>query len=75
MTDSPRPQMSTSMRMAIEMGPLVLFLIASGKWGIYVATVGLMVAVSIALVVSYRMERGVRDGAGDLASFVSSPAV
>lgn len=56
MSDSPPPQMSTWMRLAIEMGPLVLFLIASGRWGIYVATVVFMVAVLVALAVSYRIE-------------------
>jgi intracellular septation protein len=48
-----RPSQNPALKLALEMGPLVLFFIANWKFGIFPATGVLMVSVVIALAVSY----------------------
>ncbi len=44
-------------KLAIEVGPLVLFFIANSKYGIYAATGTFMVAITVALLASWLLER------------------
>lgn len=44
-------------KLALDIGPLVLFFVVNGRWGIYAATGVFMVAVIVALIVSYAMIR------------------
>jgi intracellular septation protein len=44
-------------KLALDIGPLVLFFVVNGRWGIYAATGIFMVAVIVALIVSYVMIR------------------
>src|ERR1022692_1981111 len=45
------------LKLALDIGPLVLFFAANAKFGIYAATGSFMVAVLIAFAVSYVMTR------------------
>jgi intracellular septation protein len=45
------------LKLALDIGPLVLFFAANSKFGIYAATGAFMVAVLIALAVSYALTR------------------
>ncbi len=45
------------MRLAFDLGPLILFFVANARWGIFVATAVFMAAIVIALAVSYAMTR------------------
>jgi intracellular septation protein len=40
-------------RFALEVGPLAVFFIANGRWGVYTATAAFMVAMAITLVASW----------------------
>ncbi|NWG26081.1 MAG: septation protein A [Pseudorhodoplanes sp.] len=44
-------------KLALDIGPLVLFFVVNGRWGIYAATGIFMVAIVVALIVSYAMIR------------------
>ncbi len=46
-------------KLATELGPLVIFFIANAKANLFVATAAFMVAVVVALVVSYTVTRHV----------------
>ncbi|HLA20252.1 MAG TPA: septation protein A [Pseudolabrys sp.] len=50
-------QLNPLLKLALDIGPLVLFFAANAKFGIYVATGAFMVAVLIALAVSYSPTR------------------
>jgi intracellular septation protein len=52
-----KKQLNPLLKLALDVGPLVLFFAANAKLGIYVATGSFMVAVLIALGVSYAMTR------------------
>ncbi len=52
-----KKQLNPILKLVLDIGPLVLFFAANSKFGIYVATGGFMVAVLIALVVSYVLTR------------------
>jgi intracellular septation protein len=52
-----KPQLNPFFKLALDIGPLVLFFAANSKFGIYAATGSFMVAVLIALAVSYAMTR------------------
>ncbi|MFZ2079452.1 MAG: septation protein IspZ, partial [Xanthobacteraceae bacterium] len=54
---SERPQPNPTIKLALDLGPLVLFFIANSRYGIFAATAVFMVAVLAALVVSYAMTR------------------
>jgi intracellular septation protein len=45
------------LKLALEMGPLVLFFLANARWGLFAATGIFMVAASVALAVSWTMTR------------------
>ena len=46
-----------ALKLALDLGPLVLFFIANGRWGIFTATGVFMGAILIALAVSYALTR------------------
>jgi intracellular septation protein len=52
-----KKQLNPILKLALDIGPLVLFFVLNAKLGIYVATGGFMLAVLIALAVSYAMTR------------------
>jgi intracellular septation protein len=52
-----KKQLNPILKLTLDIGPLVLFFAANAKLGIYVATGAFMVAVLIALIVSYVMTR------------------
>jgi len=54
---SERPPLNPMVKLALDLGPLVLFFIANARYGIFAATAVFMVAVLAALVVSYLMTR------------------
>jgi intracellular septation protein len=51
MTD--KPKLNPLLKLALDIGPLVLFFAANAKFGIFTATAAFMVAVVAALLVSY----------------------
>jgi len=52
-----RPQLNPVLKLALDLGPLVLFFVANARYGIFTATAAFMVAVVAALLVSYAMTR------------------
>jgi intracellular septation protein len=54
-----KAQPSPMLKLALDIGPLVLFFAANARWGIFAATGVFMVAVLIALAVHYAMSRRV----------------
>jgi intracellular septation protein len=52
-----KTQLNPMLKLVLDIGPLVLFFAANSKFGIYAATGSFMVAVMIALGVSYAMTR------------------
>ena len=50
-------QLNPLLKLALDIGPLVLFFAANAKYGIFAATGAFMVAVLIALAVSYALTR------------------
>jgi intracellular septation protein len=52
-----RPQLNPMLKLALDLGPLVLFFLANARYGIFTATAAFMVAVLAALLVSYAMTR------------------
>jgi intracellular septation protein len=52
-----KKQLNPTLKLVLDIGPLVLFFAANAKFGIYAATGGFMVAVLAALVVSYVLTR------------------
>ncbi len=57
MQTTKKPQLNPLLKLVLDLGPLVLFFVANGRYGIYAATAAFMVAVLVALVVSYAMTR------------------
>jgi intracellular septation protein len=57
MTTTAKPQLNPLLKMALDLGPLILFFFANSHYGIFVATATFMVAVLAALAVSYVMTR------------------
>jgi intracellular septation protein len=49
--------LSPGLKLALDLGPLVLFFIANARWGIFVGTALFMAAVLISLAVSYALTR------------------
>ena len=57
-TPSPGPKAPNPIvKLAIEVGPLVLFFVTNAKFGIYAATGTFMVAITVALLASWLLER------------------
>ena len=52
-----RPRQNPALKLALEMGPLVLFFLANARFGIFIATGVLMVGVVAALGASWLMTR------------------
>jgi intracellular septation protein len=52
-----RPQFNPMLKLALDLGPLLLFFVANARYGIFAATAAFMVAVIVALGVSYVMTR------------------
>ena len=57
MTPTTKPQLNPLLKLALDLGPLVLFFFANGRYGIFVATATFMVAVLTALAASYVLTR------------------
>jgi intracellular septation protein len=53
----PRPKQNPTLKLALEMGPLLLFFVANAKYGIFPATAVLMVSVLVALGLSWWLTR------------------
>ncbi len=54
-----KPQLNPILKIVLDIGPLVLFFAANARFGIFAATGAFMVAVLVALAVSYVMTRHV----------------
>jgi intracellular septation protein len=54
---SNRSSLHPGLKLALELGPLVLFFVANARWGIFNATAMFMVAILVALAVSYWLTR------------------
>jgi intracellular septation protein len=52
-----KPQLNPMLKLALDLGPLLLFFVANSRYGIFTATATFMVAVLAALIVSYAMTR------------------
>jgi intracellular septation protein len=52
MSDKPAP-IHPGLKLALDLGPLIVFFVANSRFGIFVATAAFMVAIAIALAVSY----------------------
>jgi len=57
MAATTKPQLNPLLKLALDLGPLVLFFFANGRYGIFVATGTFMVAVIVALAASYLLMR------------------
>jgi intracellular septation protein len=52
-----KPQLNPFLKLVLDLGPLLLFFFANGRFGIFAATATFMVAVIAALIVSYVITR------------------
>jgi intracellular septation protein len=52
-----KPQLNPLLKLALDFGPLVLFFYANSRYDIFVATGTFMIAVLVALAISYAMTR------------------
>jgi intracellular septation protein len=57
MDTAKKPQLNPLTKLVLDLGPLVLFFFANSRYGIFVATATFMVAILVALAVSYAMTR------------------
>lgn len=57
MQKTTKPQLNPLLKLALDLGPLILFFFANSHYGIFVATGTFMVAVLAALAVSYALTR------------------
>jgi intracellular septation protein len=57
MESKSKPQLNPLLKLVLDLGPLVLFFFANSRYGIFAATATFMVAVLLALAVSYAMTR------------------
>jgi intracellular septation protein len=57
MSPSAKPQLNPLLKLALDLGPLGLFFFANSHYGIFIATATFMVAVLVALAVSYALTR------------------
>jgi intracellular septation protein len=55
MTETTKPQLHPLLKLAFDLGPLVLFFVANSRSGIFVATATFMIAVLAALAASYAL--------------------
>ena len=54
---SEKGRLHPGLKFALDIGPLIVFFVANGRWGIFAATGVFMVAILIALAVSYALTR------------------
>jgi len=54
---SEKPALHPGLRLALDLGPLVLFFVGNARWGIFAATAVFMAAILVALGVSYALTR------------------
>lgn len=59
MDQTAKPQINPFLKIALDLGPLVLFFIANGRFGIFGATAVFMVATVLALVIGYVLTKHV----------------
>jgi intracellular septation protein len=52
-----KPQLHPGLKLALDIGPLILFFVGNARWGIFAATAIFMMAILIALAVSYALTR------------------
>jgi intracellular septation protein len=52
-----KPKLNPMLKLALDIGPLILFFAANARFGIYAATAAFMVAIIVALGVSYALTR------------------
>jgi intracellular septation protein len=52
-----KAQINPLLKLALDIGPLILFFVANSKFGIFAATAGFMVAIVVALGISYFLTR------------------
>ena len=52
-----KPRINPLLKLALDLGPLVLFFAANSRYGIFVATATFMAAIVVALAVSYALTR------------------
>src|SRR5580693_9147251 len=57
MTPTAKPQLNPFLKLALDLGPLLLFFFANSHYGIFVATGTFMVAILAAMAVSYALTR------------------
>ena len=57
MSETKKPQLNPFLKLAFDLGPLVLFFFANSRYGIFTATATFMVAVLAALAASYVLTR------------------
>jgi intracellular septation protein len=57
MTPAEKPQLNPLLKLALDLGPLLLFFFTNARFGIFAATATFMVAVLAALIVSYVITR------------------
>ncbi len=51
--DGAKPPINHGLKMALEMGPLLVFFVVNAKWGIMTATATFMIVTTISLIISY----------------------
>ena len=54
-----KPTINPALKLALELGPLLVFFVANAHWNVFVGTAAFMAAVVLALVVSYSLTRSV----------------
>jgi len=54
-----KPTINPALKLALELGPLLVFFIANAHWNVFVGTAAFMAAVVVALVVSYSLTHSV----------------
>jgi len=54
-----KPTINPALKLALELGPLLVFFIANAHWNVFVGTAAFMAAVVVALVASYSLTRSV----------------
>ncbi|MBV8747430.1 MAG: septation protein IspZ, partial [Xanthobacteraceae bacterium] len=54
---SEKPKLNPYLKLALDIGPLLLFFVANSRFGIFAGTAAFMVAVVLALGISYAMTR------------------
>jgi intracellular septation protein len=52
-----KPQINPGLKLALDLGPLLVFFVANSRFGIFTATAAFMVAIVAALVVAYALTR------------------